>query len=289
MAQQSDSLVLNDDGDFILLGQVTAGTTLVSGIGTPAKVEAVQVIAQEVFEVEFDDGTVVDCTGNTRWHFEHNAVPFTTLELIEYLQEHETLTYRNSKGFIPEVGWDLPISSEFLGMLLSEPDPVEGFLYLTTNKKESLHRMMSTLPSYALQTPGEERWTFVYPEESLKTDESYGLLTQANLFSGDSNQFKIPHSIFHTSCEDRLNFMYGFCHSMPGGVDVTKLDFDHPTLGEGLKKVLWSLGWSLQGTEYSSIVRASSTGRKRDMRRLKLEHSSTYVTEGYKSIGLDQV
>lgn len=288
MAQQSDSLVLNADGDFILLSQVTAGTMLVSGVGTPTKVEAVQVIDQEVFEVEFDDGIVLDCTGDTLWHFDYDVKPFTTFELIDYLKNNKTLTYRNSKGFIPEVGWDLSINPEFLGMLLSEPNPVEGFLYLTTNKRESLHKMMSTLPSYALQTPGEEKWTFVYPEESLKTDESYGLLEQANLFSGDSNQFKVPHSVFHTSYEDRLNFMHGFCHTMSGGVDVTQLDFDHPTLGEGLEKVLWSLGLSLQGTEYSAIVRVSPTGRKRQAKKLKLEGSSTYVTEGYRSIGLDQ-
>lgn len=298
MALPLYSKVLTADAGFVAIGDIQPGRKVINSMGDPQPVDAVIDSEEKLFHITYYDGVSVKCGESTLLDVSGFSEDLTSWEQVTpsqikvRVEEKETL-FAPCLEMAPDY-WEGPLPPlphpKIIGSALGITSCVEGFLHAPIDDAKNVNKYLSTLPSYALGVRGREWFTFVYSEDALKQDEFYQVIKDSNLLSGDSETFKIPSDYLKAPATMRAELLNAILwgvsteqsEELTLGELFHKLPTDHPSFGEDLKYLIFSLGWT-EDLHHPIIDKVVDTGYTETMRSLKLEGSDgLYVTKGFR-------
>ena len=256
-----DSRIYTPDG-YKLMRNIKVGDLVCIPDGNAAPVVGVYPQgAKEIFRIEFNDGTHVDCCKEHLWQVGNICNGWKKrVVTTEYIIEN----YRNKHGRHPlYVEMTKPVNhtrKEFfidpylLGILISEGSLTNSNVVFSTADEAVLGRVGSTIcEDYTVKTNGRYDHRIVKKEHSGKVNVYKRELKALGLWGKKSYDKHIPEEYLHGSIDQRIALLNGL---LDGDGTIDKRNGRHiefTTVSEELAKDLKLLVNSLGGTVRTRI------------------------------------
>ena len=232
-----------------------------------------------LYEVFTRDGMKVTTSPGHIWTVSKDGYHFedlTTVDIMEglesgvaeYILPAMQPTQVDDAVWFEQQMYNLPI--DFMVEALKNTEVCEGDLVIPTRDPEMLTEFIATVPKYGMVTdPSDTLIRYHYPIVSLEGERTIQCIMEANLFSGNHSEFRIPKYYMALPDYLRIYFLEKFLGLKEGEVDLYDpeqaskylhlLPYDHPGYGDTLMDMVHSLGLTPDGRP-RSITAVKSTG-----------------------------
>lgn len=232
-----------------------------------------------LYEVFTRDGMKVTTSPGHIWTVSKDGYHFedlTTVDIMEglesgvaeYILPAMQPTQVDDAVWFEQQMYNLPI--DFMVEALKNTEVCEGELVIPTRDPEMLTEFIATVPKYGMVTdPSDTLIRYHYPIMSLERERTIQCIMEANLFSGNHSEFRIPEYYMALPDYLRIYFLEKFLGLKEGEVDLYDpeqaskylhlLPYDHPGYGDTLMDMVHSLGLTPDGRP-RSITAVKSTG-----------------------------
>lgn len=299
MAQPITESVLTPLG-LVQLTDITVGDPIVSSSSYLNYVREIEESGPErMYQVTTSDGMSTLCTLDHQWTIQRESSTSEKVMTTEELM----LDFPSLGHVIPTMEWGFyergkhdtsAVSPAIMGELLSVEDPVIGYLTIPTNTHshaQDIHTEFGRVPLFALSNNADpESIMYTFPEESLEGTSKYYFLKWSGLLSGDVSKFRISEHYFRIPSHLRDKLIMSLIGNT--GINLSRqverekylplLNYDHPGIGNSLKRLVLSSGYTLDG-QRRRITSIKDTGREEPVIRFELTsvEPTSYITSGY--------
>lgn len=239
--QPVDSPVLTPSGQK-KLGDLKIGDYVIGSDGKPTKVIGIYPKGlQEVYEVEFKDKTVVECSKDHAWYVHDNHAGGWSVK--EAWQISQAPYYKKYAVPLPsgpvqyENNTRLPMHPYVLGALLGDGGFTSNVLKFSSQSGETVELLKKyATPDVIFKDQrhfGSNSWQIDGPwREQLK---------ELNLWTCNSYNKFIPSKYLEASVEDRILLLQGLCDT-DGNTSILRYTTISPLMAECFQELVWSLG-----------------------------------------------
>lgn len=260
-SQPLDSIVYTVDGP-VRMGDIEVGTEVCSPDGGYAKVLSIHPQGElDVFEVEFDDGSKTQCSGDHNWLVRknnRNKSPYVVMKLHDIVDSG--LKYSDRlKWKIPLAkpacfnSEELPINPYMLGCLIGDGGLTNGSPMISSSDKSIIEVLSGYAKKMGLELKHSDRYDYRFScgNQGGKPNPLTVALRELNLMGKSSHEKFIPNIYKYSSVEQRFELINGLMDT-DGFNDrgkVAEYTTVSAQLADDVIEVLQSLGYKAKKKE----------------------------------------
>lgn len=237
----TDSPVLTPSG-WSKMGNLKVGDFVIGSNGKPTKVTGVYPKGlHQVYEVEFRDGTVIECSKDHAWYVKDCNGKFSVKETQQLIDKPSYQRYA-----VPLISGPvefnsqknkLPMHPYVLGSLLGDGSFVGSVLKYSSKSGETIELLKKYATSDVVfkdqRHMGSNSWQIDGPWRSQ--------LRELNLWNTHSHHKLIPQIYLEASVEDRILLLQGLADT-DGNTGILRITTTSAMLAECIRELIWSLG-----------------------------------------------